>query len=158
MAREETQYWLMKSEPDEVSIDDLKRLKRREWDGVRGYQARNFMRDDMRVGDMVIFYHSSCVPPGPVGVAKVSRAAYPDETQWDKDHKYFDPKASKEKPIWHMVDVSFVKKFKRLVTREELAKAAALKKSMLWTHNRLSIIPLTQKEFDTIVLMGEKRS
>ena len=146
----------MKSEPDEVSIDDLKRLKRHHWDGVRGYQARNFMRDDMRVGDMIIFYHSSVTPAGPVGIAKVACLAYPDFTQWDTKHKYFDLKASEEKPIWYMVDVSFVKKFTRLITRDELAKVAALKKMMLWTHNRLSIIPLSKKEYDTIVRLGEK--
>ncbi len=146
----------MKSEPDEVSIDDLKRLKRHHWDGVRGYQARNFMRDDMQQGDMVIFYHSSCVPPGPVGIAKVASLPYPDHTQFDERSKYFDPKSKKESPTWIMVDVSFVKKFKKQITREELANVVALKGMMLWTHNRLSIIPLSKKEYDTIVGMGEK--
>ena len=150
------QYWLMKSEPDEVSIDDLQRLERHHWDGVRGYQARNFMRDDMREGDMVIFYHSSVTPAGPAGIARVACLAYPDFTQWDKKHKYYDPKASKEKPIWYMVDVMFVKKFSELVPRATLAAAPSLKNSMLWTHNRLSIIPLSKKEYDTIVRLGEK--
>ena len=111
------QYWLMKSEPEDLSIDDLREKKRHYWDGVRGYQARNFMRDDMRVGDLVIFYHSNATPPGPVGVAKVMSLPYPDFTQWNTKHKYFDPKSSKEKPIWYMVDVAFVKKFHRLIPR-----------------------------------------
>src|SRR5215475_8074897 len=100
-------YWLMKSEPDEVSIDDLVRLKRVPWTGVRNYQARNFMRDQMQVGDGVLFYHSSCPVPG---VAEVCSSAYPDETQFDKKSKYFDAKSTRESPRWLHVDVKLVRK------------------------------------------------
>ena len=141
----------MKSEPDELSIDDLRKIKRSPWTGVRGYQARNFMRDEMTIGDMVIFYHSSVMPAGPAGIAKVASLPYPDHTQFDTGSKYFDPKATKEKPRWFMVDVSFVKKFPRVISRDELRNVSALKGVMLWTHARLSIIPLTKKEFDAIL-------
>ena len=101
----------MKSEPDCYSIDDLKRDDQASWDGVRNYQARNFMRDDMRVGDQVFFYHSSCAEPGIAGVAEVCREAYPDHTAWDKDSDHPDPRSTPEKPRWFMVDVCFKKKF-----------------------------------------------
>lgn len=109
------QYWLMKSEPSEFSIDDLWKKKRHHWDGVRNYQARNFMRDHMHIGDLVIFYHSSAAIIGPAGIAKVVSLPYPDHTQFDSHSKYFDPKATKEKPIWYMVDVRFVKRFKEVL-------------------------------------------
>jgi predicted RNA-binding protein with PUA-like domain len=146
----------MKSEPDALSIDDLKIKKRWYWDGVRNYEARNYMRDKMQVGDMVIFYHSSVNPAGPAGIAKVTSLPYPDFTQFDKKSKYFDPKATKERPIWHMVDVSFVRKFKRLISREELKLEQELSNMILWKKSRLSITPLTQKEFDKIVQLGNK--
>ena len=110
----------MKSEPEALSIDELKKKKRCHWDGVRGYQARNYMRDDMRQGDMAIFYHSNAKPAGPAGIAKIARTSYPDHTQFDPASKYFDPKAARETPRWFMVDVSFVKKFSRTISREEL--------------------------------------
>ena len=148
-------YWLMKSEPDELSIEGLEKIKCSPWTGVRGYQARNFMRDEMQVGDGVIFYHSSVVPAGPAGIAKVSSLPYPDHTQFDKKSKYFDLKATKEKPIWIMVDVTFVKQFPRVITREEMKKVPALSHMKLWKYVRLSITPLTKKEFDTIAKMGK---
>ncbi len=146
-----TNFWLMKSEPEVFSIDDLKKKKRWYWDGVRGYQARNFMRDDMQVGDMVIFYHSNATPIGPAGVARIVRTSYPDHTQFDPASPYFDPKATEDVPRWFMVDVAFVKKFPRTITRDELKKVSALNGLMLWTHSRLSINPLTKKEFEAIL-------
>ncbi len=147
-------YWLMKSEPDVFSIDNLKKKKRWYWDGVRGYQARNYMRDDMRVGDLVIFYHSNATTIGPSGVARIVRTSYPDHTQFDPRSPYFDAKATKDVPRWFMVDVAFVKKFSRTITREELKKVSALKGLMLWIHSRLSITPLTEIEFKTILSLA----
>lgn len=145
----------MKSEPSELSIDDLKLKKRWHWDGVRNYEARNYIRDGMKIGDLVIFYHSSCKTPGPVGIASVASPSYSDHTQFDVRSKYFDPKADKASPRWFMVDVAFVKNFSRVISREELRTESALSKLKLWTHNRLSIIPLTKSEFDIIVAMGK---
>jgi predicted RNA-binding protein with PUA-like domain len=149
-------YWLMKSEPNEFSITTLKQKKKHYWDGVRNYEARNFMRDKMHIGDLVIFYHSNAYPSGPAGIAKVASAPYSDFTQWDKDNKHYDPKSSKEKPIWYMVDVSFVKQFPRTISREELKAAPELSGMQLWKRNRLSITPLTKTEFETIVQLGTK--
>ncbi len=144
----------MKSEPSELSIDDLKTRKQWHWDGVRNYEARNFMRDQMRIGDLVMFYHSRTTPLGIVGIARVSSLPYPDHTQFDVQSKYFDPKSTKAKPIWFMVDVSFVKRFSRTVTREELRADSALSNMKLWKRSRLSISPLTEKEFDAIATMA----
>ena len=149
-------YWLMKSEPEALSIEMLKKKRSHYWDGVRNYQARNYMRDDMQVGDSVIFYHSSAEPSGVAGIAKVSRLAYPDFTQWDKKSAYYDPKSSKAEPIWHMVDVAFVEQFPRVITREELAGNVKLHGMKLWTHRRLSIIPLSKGEFTEIVRLARK--
>jgi predicted RNA-binding protein with PUA-like domain len=148
-------FWLMKSEPSEYSIDDLKRHHVLFWDGVRNYQARNFMRDDMAIGDAVIFYHSNGAPTGPAGIAEVASLPYPDHTQFDPTSKYFDQKSTKEKPTWVMVDVRFVKKFPRIVTREEMKKVRDLDDMWLWKYMRLSITPLTKKEFDTITLLSD---
>ena len=142
-------YWLMKSEPSEVSIDDLESMGAVPWFGVRNYQARNFMRDQMRVGDRVFFYHSSCMEPGIAGIAEVSKLAYPDETQFE-DGKYFDPKASRENPRWFNVDVKFVKKTP-LISIAELRKHPELEKMrILQKGNRLSITPLDPAEWDYI--------
>lgn len=146
----------MKSEPHEYSIDDLMREHTHFWDGVRNYQARNYMRDDMRLGDQVIFYHSSVVPAGPAGIASVVALPYPDHTQFDSTSKYFDPKSTKEKPIWMMVDVQFEKRFSRIITREEMKNEKALSDMLLWKYMRLSITPLTKKEFEAIVALSEK--
>lgn len=148
-------YWLMKSEPDELSIDDLRVKKRWHWDGVRGYEARNYMRDQMRIDDLVIFYHSSCIPAGPAGIAKVASTPYPDFTQFDTKSKYYDAKATTEKPIWMMVDVAFVKRFARTITRDELRAIPTLNDMKLWKRSRLSITPLTKKEFDVIVSLSK---
>jgi predicted RNA-binding protein with PUA-like domain len=144
-------YWLMKTEPDAFSIDDLKRLKKDAWSGVRNYQARNFMKE-MRLGDAVLFYHSSTQPPGVAGLAKVVGLAHPDETQFEKKSPYFDPKAMKEKPIWHCVDIGFVKKFLRLIPLEELRGINSLNEMVLLQRgSRLSVQPVTKKEYDAII-------
>jgi predicted RNA-binding protein with PUA-like domain len=150
-------YWLMKSEPDEVSIDDLMSRKKVAWTGVRGYQARNFMRDEMEIGDLVIFYHSSTKEVGPAGVANVASLPYPDHTQFDKKSEYYDPKSKKEHPTWVMVDVEFVKKFPRIISRDELRSLKPLSGMMLWSHMRLSIIPLSRKEFDAIISLSVRK-
>ena len=146
-------YWLMKSEPADVSIDDLAAMPRQTvpWYGVRNYQARNFMRDQMQVGDEVFFYHSSCPEPGIAGLAKVAKLAYPDETQFDPKSKYYDPKATRETPRWFNVDVKYVKKT-RLVGIQELREQKALANMrLLQKGNRLSITPVDPKEWQFIV-------
>ncbi len=150
-------YWLMKSEPDVFSFDDLKKRpkKTEPWNGVRNYQARNFMRDDMRPGDLILFYHSSCDIPGVAGIAKVASKAYADETQFDPKSEYFDPKATRETPRWFLVDVSFEKDLKRPVPLEELKEEPALATMrLLQRGNRLSILPVDKKEFELIVALG----
>lgn len=145
-------YWLMKSEPSDVSIDDLAKRDNKTiaWYGVRNYQARNFMRDQMKVGDQVFFYHSSCKQPGIVGIAEVSKLAYPDATQFDPDSKYFDPKATAENPRWFNVDVRFVNKT-RLIDIRELRSYPELKSMrILQKGNRLSITPIDPIEWEYI--------
>ena len=145
-------HWLMKSEPSEVSIDDLAAAPRKTvpWFGVRNYQARNFMRDDMQVGDLVLFYHSSCAEPGIAGIAKVSKLAYPDATQFDPASKYHDPKATLESPRWFNVDVTLERKT-RLVSLAELRAHPELADlRILQRGNRLSITPVTPQEYEVI--------
>ncbi|GAB2564411.1 EVE domain-containing protein [Dyella jejuensis] len=145
-------HWLMKSEPDTFSIDDLKRKKREAWDGVRNYQARNFMRDGMRVGDGVLFYHSNCTEPGIAGIAAVASDAYPDPSQFDPESKYFDPGSSRDHPRWMLVDVTFVKKLKRTITLEELKHHPALERmTLLRKGNRLSVMPVDAAEWRYIL-------
>lgn len=149
-------YWLMKSEPDSFSIDDLAARpgKREHWDGVRNYQARNFMRDAMKKGDQVLFYHSSCAEPGVVGVAKVVKEAYPDSTAFDPESKYFDPKSDPDNPRWFMVDIQLVRKFKRVVTLAELKENPQFEGMRLLARgNRLSVMPVAKDHFDLIVAM-----
>ncbi len=144
-------YWLMKSEPDVFSIDDLKQKKTTLWDGVRNYQARNFMMKDMQLGDMVLFYHSNAEPPGIAGLAKISHLAQPDPSQFDKKSEYYDPKATTEKPRWFGVTVEFVEKFKALVPLDDLRKHKALQSMLVIKKGqRLSIQPVTKTEFDVI--------
>ena len=146
-------YWLMKSEPSDVSIDDLATLPNHSvaWYGVRNYQARNFMRDQMKVGDKVFFYHSNCAEPGIAGLAVVSKLAYPDATQFDPKNKYFDAKATPENPRWFNVDVKLVKKT-RLVSLKEMRDQPALTHMrILQKGNRLSITPIDPKEWDFIL-------
>jgi len=145
-------YWLMKSEPGEVSIDDLKSAAQQTvpWFGVRNYQARNFMRDDMNIGDKVFFYHSSCAEPGIAGIAKVVSAAYPDKTQFDPDSKYYDSKATLDKPRWFNVDVKFVKKTKLIGIQELRAHPELAEMRILQRGNRLSITPIEPSEWEFI--------
>ncbi len=150
-------YWLMKSEPDVFSIDDLARDGRGSWDGVRNYQARNFMCA-MKVGDEVLFYHSSTEPPGVAGVAKVSREAHPDPTAWDRRSGYFDPRSTKEKPVWMMVEVEFVEKFPRFVTLEELKNRPDLGGMRVVKRGvRLSVQPVEERHARAIFKMGGRR-
>ncbi len=145
-------HWLMKSEPDTFSIDDLARRGREPWDGVRNYQARNFMRDGMRVGDGVFFYHSNCAEPGIVGLAEVASDAYPDPSQFDPKSDYFDPGASRENPRWMLVDVGFVRKLKRTITLKELQALPALAEmALVRKGNRLSVMPVKAGEWKTIL-------
>ncbi|MDJ0916451.1 MAG: EVE domain-containing protein [Woeseiaceae bacterium] len=144
--------WLMKSEPDDYSIDDLKRDKREPWDGIRNYQARNMMRDDMRPGDNVFFYHSNCKEPGIVGLARIVGKPYPDPTQFDPESKYYDPKSSKDNPRWILVDVRYVRKLKRNITLTELKQQDGLDDFILLRKgNRLSILPVTDEHWDLIL-------
>ena len=145
-------YWLMKSEPDEFSIDALAKVGREPWSGVRNYQARNFMLE-MRVGDGILFYHSSTAIPGVVGLAEVVGAARPDPTQFDKKSDYHDPKSKPEQPRWSLVDVGFKRKFKRVVTLEQLkARAGELGDfALLQRGNRLSVLPVTPAQWQTIL-------
>ncbi len=139
----------MKSEPDTFSIDDLARVRVEPWTGVRNYQARNFMRDRMRVGDGVLFYHSSCAEPGVVGLAEVASEAYPDPTQFDRRSDYFDPASSPEHPRWMLVDVGFVRKLKRTITLPELKQQPRLADfALLRRGNRLSVLPVAKTEWD----------
>lgn len=149
-------YWLMKSEPGEFSIDDLAAAPGGEtfWDGVRNYQARNFMRDDMKVGDGVLYYHSNCPETGVVGIATVCREAYPDHTAFDPEDKHFDPKSDPDNPRWCMVDIRFERKFGRVILLRELRQYAdgPLRDMLLLRRgNRLSITPVTEEEWNFIL-------
>jgi predicted RNA-binding protein with PUA-like domain len=142
-------YWLMKSEPDDVSIDDLAAMPRKTvaWYGVRNYQARNFMRDQMQVGDQAFFYHSSCPEPGIAGIVRISKAAYPDESQFDKKSEYFDAKATRDAPRWVNVEVTLVEKT-RLISLAELRDTPQLATMrLLQRGNRLSITPVDPREW-----------
>jgi predicted RNA-binding protein with PUA-like domain len=148
-------YWLMKSEPESFGIDALAAAKGRTtgWDGVRNYQVRNFMRDEMKKGDLAFFYHSSCAVPGVAGVVKIVREAYPDATAFDSKHHHYDADSDPKNPRWLMIDVKLEKKFDRIVTLEELRSHAdgPLKNMVLLKRgNRLSITPLSKGEFDFI--------
>lgn len=154
-------YWLMKSEPDEISIDDLAKFPKQTvaWFGVRNYQARNFMRDQMKVGDEIFFYHSSCAEPGIAGLAKVACNAYPDASQFNRKSKYFEPAATRENPRWLNVDVRFGRKT-RLISLQELRSYPELESlRILQRGNRLSITPVTPAEWRFILgLMKENKS
>ena len=148
-------YWLMKSEPNAFSIDDLKARKTEPWDGVRNYQARNMMRDDMQIGDLAFFYHSNCKPPGIVGTMEVVKTGYPDCTAWDKTDDHFDPKSTPEAPRWYRVDVGFKEKFDNMITLDDLkANPALVDLPILRKGNRLSIVPVTQAQWQAILKMN----
>lgn len=150
-------YWLFKSEPKTFSIDDLKKSKDQTtfWDGVRNYQARNFLRDEIKKGDLVIFYHSNSEPPAAVGICEVVKEGYPDYTAFDPDSKHYDPKSEPQNPIWFMVDIKFIKKFSKPVSLAEIKSNKKLKNMKLVQRgNRLSVLPIMKEEFDEIVKMG----
>jgi predicted RNA-binding protein with PUA-like domain len=148
--------WLFKSEPDEYGIDDLARDKVEPWTGIRNYQVRNMFRDDMHVGDEVIFYHSSCAVPGVVGLARISREAYPDPLQFDPKSPYFDAGSSKDDPRWLLVEIEFVRKFARIVTLAELKQHPGLADFRLNQRgNRLSIFPVTQPQRNVILKLEQ---
>jgi len=149
-------YWLMKSEPDVYSIDDLKRDGSSPWTGVRNYQARNFMRDEMRVGDLVLFYHSNAEPPGVAGVARVVREAHPDPTARDAKSEYYDPKATEQNPIWMMVDVGHVRTFNKLVSLDTLRTTPALREMLVLKKGmRLSVQPVDPGHFARVCEIGD---
>lgn len=146
-------YWLFKSEPTCFSIDDLSNRPNQtaHWDGVRNYQVRNMLRDQIKSGDQAFFYHSSCQPPGIAGVMSIVKDGYPDFTAWDFASDHFDPHSTKEKPRWYMVDVKLIKKFPRLITLEEMKHHPKLKSMLIARKgNRLSITPVTTQEWTAI--------
>ena len=150
------QYWLMKSEPDVFGIDHLKEVKVEPWDGVRNYQARNMMRDQMKKGDMVFFYHSNCAEPGIVGLMTVAKEGYPDHTAFDPDAKYYDPKSDPDKPRWYMVDVRYKRKLKRNIPLSELKQYPELEDmALVRKGNRLSIMPVTEDQWNFIMSLED---
>lgn len=154
-------YWLFKSEPSVFGIDDLaKRPHQTEhWDGVRNFQVRNLLRDEIKAGDLAFFYHSSTTPPGIAGIMEIVKSGYPDMTAWDSSSDHYDPLSTPEKPRWYMVDVRFVKKFPHLITLEKLKTMPALKNMpVLRKGNRLSITPVTQQEFLFILSFTDKNN
>jgi predicted RNA-binding protein with PUA-like domain len=148
-------YWLIKSEPDVFSIDDLRRDGHTTWEGVRNFTARNFMRDGMKLGDLVLYYHSNAEPSGVAGIAKVHALAYPDPTQFEKKSEYYDATAKKDDPRWLMVEVAFVEKFATFVPLDALKKDKALAKMLVVQKGqRLSVQPVDKKHFDRVCAMG----
>lgn len=147
----------MKSEPSDYSIDDLKEDGVTPWDGVRNYAARNNMRDEMNVGDRVLFYHSNVTPPVIVGIMEVASEPYPDALQFDPDSKYFDEKSTESEPRWHLVDVKFVEKFEKPVTRDEMKEVSELDDMELFRLNRVSITPVREHEYKKILEMAEEK-
>ena len=148
------QYWLMKSEPDTYSIDDLQSFGVDHWDGIRNYQARNFFRDQMQVGDQAFFYHSNCKEPGIVGTMEIVSKAYPDHTAFDPSEKYFDSKSDPENPRWLMVDVRYIRHLDRMITLGELRQQKQIADmKLLQRGNRLSVLPLSKMEWQYILEM-----
>lgn len=156
MARS-TRYWLLKSEPDAYSIEDLERDGSTSWEGVRNFQARNFIRDEMRVGDPVLFYASNAAPSGVAGVARVARAGYPDPFAFERGHPYFDPKSDVAAPTWYAVDVEFVERFPELLPLSALKGVAGLEQmTLLQRGSRLSVQPVTEAEFEIVATLGRR--
>jgi predicted RNA-binding protein with PUA-like domain len=150
-------YWLMKCEPAAYTIADLERDGTTSWEGVRNYQARNFMRDQMQVGDAVLFYASNADPSGVTGLATIARAGYPDQFSWKKGHKYFDAASSKDKPLWYMVDIAFEEQFADTVPLETLKDTAGLEDMVVTKKgSRLSIQPVTKAEYAIVVRLGRR--
>ena len=151
-------YWLIKSEPDVFGIDDLAKVKREPWSGVRNYQARNYMRDEMKPGDLAIFYHSNATPPGSVGVAKVAGAPYPDPTQFDPGSDYYDPASRADNPRWSCVEVTLERKLQRVITLTELKANARRLQGMVLLRpgSRLSVSPVEETHWNYIVSLDRK--
>jgi predicted RNA-binding protein with PUA-like domain len=151
----ELRFWLIKSEPSVFSIDDLAASKNKTtcWDGVRNYQARNFMRDDMRKGDLAFYYHSSCEPAGIVGIVEVVKTAYADHTAFDSQHEHFDPKSKVHEPTWYMVDFKLKRKLKRMITLHSIKQHLQALPNLLLLRkgNRLSVMPIEKQEWDFIL-------
>lgn len=148
-------YWLMKNEPDDFSIDDLARVANEHWDGIRNYQVRNYIRDDMSVGDMALFYHSNCKEPGVVGIMEINSGPEPDHTAWDPNERYYDPRSTPESPVWWMVDVLYVEKFYKTVTLKEMRTHPELSDMrILQRGNRLSITPITEDHWNFILRLN----
>jgi predicted RNA-binding protein with PUA-like domain len=146
-----TKYWLIKSEPESYGIEQLKADRKTAWSGVRNFLARNYMRDEMKIGDQILFYHSSCKIPGVYGIAKVASAPYPDPTQYNKAGHYFEPRATKEKPVWFFVDIAFVRKLDEPITLTQIRANSKLHSmTILQPGSRLSITPVTAEEFTII--------
>ena len=153
----QNKFWLIKSEPSEFSIEDLEKSENQttHWDGVRNYQARNFIRDEIKIGDKVLFYHSNAEPNAVVGICEVVKEAYPDHTQFDPKHEHFDPKSAKKNPNWFMVDIKLDKKFKKQVALEDIkANPKLAKMRLVQRGNRLSVMPVTADEYEEILKMG----
>ena len=147
-------YWLMKSEPDVFGIDDLKRVRREPWDGVRNYQVRNMMRDDMHKGDLAFFYHSNCEQPGIAGIMRIVGGARPDPAQFDPESRYYDPKSSPDDPRWLLVDVGYQRKLKRNISLHELKCCPELAEMPLVRRgNRLSVMPVTAAQWNFILAL-----
>jgi predicted RNA-binding protein with PUA-like domain len=150
-------YWLMKCEPAAYTIDDLEKDGSTGWEGVRNYQARNFMRDEMKKGDGVLFYASNADPSGVTGVAEIARDGYPDPFALNKGHKYYDPDSKADAPTWYTVDIRFVEKFPGIVSLDTLKKTPGLEKMVVTQKgSRLSVQPVTKQEFDIVVKLGRK--
>ena len=150
-------FWLMKCEPVAYTIDDLKRDGKTGWEGVRNYQARNFMRDDMQVGDGVLFYASNAEPSGVTGLAMISRAGYPDPFALRKGHDYYDPKHTTEKPIWYSVEIGFVERFREVLPLTTLKKVKGLQHMMVnQKGSRLSVQPVTRNEYEIVCRLGRR--
>jgi len=152
-------YWLMKCEPDAYTIEDLEQDGQSSWEGVRNYQARNYMRDGMQVGDGVLFYASNADPSGVTGLATIARAGYPDHFAWTKGHRYFDEASTPEAPVWYMVDVAFRERFPDCVPLATLKSTPGLEQMMVTRKgDRLSVQPVTKAEFDIVVRLGRKKA
>lgn len=150
-------YWLMKSEPDAFSIDDLERVSTEPWDGIRNYQARNMIRDEMKPGDRAFFYHSNTKVPGIVGIMEIVSEPKPDPTAFDPDEKYHDPKSDPDKPRWYLVDVKYIRHTKRVIPLTELKADPALEEMPLVRRgNRLSVMPVTEEQFEHIVSLEDR--
>ena len=157
MSKTKKQYWLMKSEPDVYSIDDLEREGKTQWEGIRNYQARNFMRDSMNIGDEVLFYHSNTKPPGVVGLGRICSEPYPDYFAFDKKSNYYDPKSDKANPRWIMVDVEFVEKFPGNYALNDIKENPKLQDMLVIRKGqRLSIQPVTAKDFKAVCEAAKK--